>query len=82
MIEAPPYSVPADKAAQLSPWLGDGLLAHYAGDEVLPADADAESQLLLASPDAVEKLSGTMLRSIWTDLPPPDNDVTLDLAAR
>jgi len=82
LIEAPPYSVPAEKAALLSPWLGDGLLAHYAGDEVMPADANTESQLLLSSPDTVEKLSGTMLRSIWTDLPPPDNDVTLDLSAR
>jgi hypothetical protein len=82
LIEAPPYSVSATDAGQLAPWLGDGLVAHYAGDEVMPADALAMSQTLKASGDSVKVLSGTMLQSIWTDLPPPDNTVTLDLAAR
>jgi hypothetical protein len=66
----------------LSPWLGDGLVAHYAGDEVMPADALAESQTLLSTGSFVEQLSGTMLQSIWTDLTPADNTITLDLAAR
>jgi hypothetical protein len=72
---------PAD-AGDLAPFLGDGLVAHYAGDEVMPADAAAKAQTLMASTDFVMKLSGTMLQSIYTDLPPPDNTVTLDLAAR
>jgi hypothetical protein len=82
VIEAPPYSLWAESAARISPWLGDGLVAHYAGDEVMPADAQAEVQTLLSSTDFVEQLSGAMLQSIWTDLPPSDNTVTLDLAAR
>ena len=82
LIEAPPYSIPADEAANISPWLGDGLVAHYAGDEVMPAAALAESQTLLAASTLVEQLAGTMLQNIYTDLPPPDNTVTLDLAAR
>jgi hypothetical protein len=82
LIQAPPCSIPADEAATLSPWLGDGLVAHYAGDEVMPADALAESQTLLVAPSFVEQLSGSMLQSIWTNLPPADNTVTLDLAAR
>jgi hypothetical protein len=82
LIEAPPYSVAPADASQLAPWLGDGLVAHYAGDEVMPADALAESQTLKASSSGVMQLSGAMLQSIWTDLPPPDNVVTLDLAAR
>jgi hypothetical protein len=82
LIEAPPYSMSAETAARISPWLGDGLVAHYAGDEVMPADAQAEVQTLLSSTDFVEQLSGAMLQSIWTDLPPSDNTVTLDLAAR
>ena len=82
LIEAPPYSVSPSDAGDLSPWLGDGLVAHYAGDEVMPADAAAKAQTLKSSSDFVMNLSGTMLQSIYTDLPPPDNTVTLDLAAR
>lgn len=81
LITQPPYSLAPDKAAALAPWLGDGLVAHYAGDEVMPADARAESQVLLATPDFVQQLAGTMLQSIWTDLAPADNTITLDLAA-
>ena len=82
LIQAPPYDMPPEQAASVAPWLGDGLLGHYAGDEVMPAPALAESQALLAAPTPVEQLSGIMLRSIWTDLLPGDNTVTLDLAAR
>ena len=48
----------------------------------MPADALAESQTLLSTGSFVEQLSGTMLQSIWTDLTPADNTITLDLAAR
>jgi DNA repair exonuclease SbcCD nuclease subunit len=82
LVEAPPYSMAAADASQLAPWLGDGLVAHYAGDEVMPADAQATVQTLVSSGDNVRSLAGVMLRSIWTDLPPLDNAVTLDLAAR
>jgi len=82
LIEAPPYSVTPADAADLAPYLGDGLLAHYAGDEIMPALAAAKAQTLMSSTDFVMKLSGTMLQSIYSDLPPPDNALTLDLAAR
>jgi hypothetical protein len=83
LISAPPYSL-AD-ASSIAPWLGDGLVAHYAGDENLmstePA-AQGEIQTLQSSTSTFVKLAGTMLQSIWTDLPPADNTVTLDLSAR
>jgi hypothetical protein len=82
LVEAPPYSMPIERATVIAPWLGDGLVARCAGDEVMPADALTESQTLRASSAFVEQLSGTMLQSIWTDLPPADNQVTLDLAPR
>ena len=82
LVEAPPYALPADEATTLSPWLGDGLVAHYAGDEVLPASVDTEAHTLTSSAGFVEQLAGTMLRSIYSDLPPADNTVTLDLTAR
>jgi len=41
-----------------------------------------EVQTLLSSGVGVEALTGAMLQSIWTDLPPADNAVVLDLASR
>jgi hypothetical protein len=82
LIEAPPYSIAFEDAAQIAPWLGDGLVAHYVGDEVMPAAVPAEIQTLLGSPGFAKQLAGAMLASIYNDLPPPDNTVTLDLAKR
>jgi hypothetical protein len=79
IIQSPPYSLPAERATTLAPWLADGLLAHYVGDEVMPAEVGPQVQSL-ATGGFYEQLAGTMLSSIWTDLPPPDNDVILDLA--
>ena len=42
----------------------------------------SEIQTLQSSTSTFVKLAGTMLQSIWTDLPPADNTVTLDLSAR
>jgi hypothetical protein len=82
LIETPPSSLSPDDAAQIAPWLDDGLVAHYAGDEVMPADALAESQTLALSTDFIKQLSGVMLQSIYTDLQPTDNTVTIDRATR
>lgn len=81
LVQSPPYSLSAERAATLSPWLADGLLAHYVGDEVMPAEVSAEVQSLATTTSLYEQLAGVMLQSIWTDLPPPDNDVTINLAA-
>jgi predicted phosphodiesterase len=82
LVQAAPYSMSATDAAQVAPWLGDGLVAHYVGDEVMPAEAQPHIQTLMAAPELTKKLAGAMLQSIWTDLPPPDNMATFDLAAR
>ncbi len=76
------YEITDSQAAEVSPWLADGLVAHYAGDEVMPANVPGEIAKLLTSGVSVQLLAGVMLQSIWTDLPPTDNTVTLDLAAR
>jgi predicted phosphodiesterase len=80
LLQTPPYALPADRAAALAPWLGDGLMAHYEGDEVMPAEVRAQSQSLFASSSTVEALAGAMLQSIWTDLPTADNNIMIDLS--
>jgi 3',5'-cyclic AMP phosphodiesterase CpdA len=82
LITVPPYSISADQAQQISPWMAEGLVAHYAGDEVMSSDTQADIQTLRATGDIHTALAATMLQSIWTDLPPPDNNLTLDLATR
>jgi hypothetical protein len=82
LIAAPPYSISADQAQQISPWMAEGLLAHYAGDEFMSSDTQVNIQTLRSTGDIHTALAATMLTSIWTDLPPPDNNLTLDLAAR
>ncbi|MBN2371626.1 MAG: metallophosphoesterase [Vicinamibacteria bacterium] len=82
LIQSPPYSLPAKRAAEIAPWLADGLVAHYLGDEAISPDVRAQIQSLFVSGRLVEQLAAVMLQSIWTDLPPADNDVTLDLAVQ
>jgi len=82
LIAQAKYAITDSEAAEVSPWLADGLVAHYAGDEVIPLDVPAEVQTWLASGIGVELLAGMMLQSIWTDLEPPDNSGILNLATR
>ncbi len=82
VLQAPPYSIPADVVTRILPWLVDATVAHYAGDEVMPASVPGEVQSLLSSGSSVQMMAGTMLRSIWTDLPPSDNHLVINLAER
>jgi 3',5'-cyclic AMP phosphodiesterase CpdA len=82
LITVPPYSISADQAQQISPWMAEGLLAHYVGDEFMSSDTQANIQTLRSTGDIHTALAATMLQSIWTDLPPPDNNLTLHLATR
>ncbi len=60
----------------------DAIMRALVSAEVMPADVPGEVQTLRAAPDLPTQLAATMLASIWTDLPPPDNNVSLDLATR
>ena len=62
--------------------MAEELVAHYADDEVMPADMQANIPPLRAAPGISTQLAATMLASVWTDLPQPDDNLTLDLATR
>lgn len=64
------------QAAVIAPWVVDGLMANYAGDENPDANTQALLAYLLGSPDPLHTL-GTLLYTLWYDLPP--GDATLDL---
>jgi 3',5'-cyclic AMP phosphodiesterase CpdA len=75
MLMAEPYNVLADLAGQISPVFADAMLAHLAGDEVITPEAEGSIEAIGAySPD----LAGILL-GLYTDLPPSDNELFVDL---
>jgi 3',5'-cyclic AMP phosphodiesterase CpdA len=75
MLMSPPYYVPEDVATQIAPVFAEAMLAHFAGDETISAEANAAIQSVSEiSPD----LAGIIL-GLYTDLPPKDNELEVDL---
>jgi predicted phosphodiesterase len=75
MLMSAPYNVPEDVATQISPVFAEAMMAHFAGDETLSAEANEEIQAISAiSPDLANIIYG-----LYTDLPPKDNDLIVDL---
>ena len=62
------YGVPAPSAVGWAPFFTEAMMAHYAGDENLTHEVPA-----LPPP-----LNGA-LYSLWSDLPPSDNQFTVDM---
>ena len=77
MLSTPPYNIPGASinALGLDRILANAFVAHYAGDETPTATDNAEIQ---AVKTAIPTLGGA-LQSVWTDLPPADNNITIDL---
>jgi 3',5'-cyclic AMP phosphodiesterase CpdA len=67
------YNAPASLATFAAPIFRDGIMAHFAGDEQLPADQLALiNQLSGYSPELA-----AIVTSLWTDTGVPDNNVTI-----
>jgi predicted phosphodiesterase len=75
MLMNEPYNVPEEMATQIAPVFAGAMLAHLGGDETITSDTDAQIQAIAAiSPDLANILYGLL-----TDLPPTDNELTVDL---
>ena len=74
------YGVDGPEAQKLAAQVAQAVVAHMAGDEKLPAGQPAiqENGLSLRAWIGVQVMKG-LVESLWKDLPPPDNNVTLDL---
>ncbi len=74
------YGVDGAEAQKLAAQVARAVVAHMAGDEKLPAGQPAiqENGLSPMAWIGVE-LRKDLVDSLWKDLPPPDNNVTLDL---
>ena len=58
MLMSPPYYVPEDLATQIAPVFAEAMLAHFAGDEIISAEANAAIQ-------SVSEISPIWLVSFW-----------------
>jgi hypothetical protein len=75
------FGVPASQAQALAPLVSTAWVTHYAGDET-PSPVDIYTySALKASPDPLTQAMGYALQSLWTDLPPSDNSLTIDLTS-
>ena len=75
MLMSPPYNVPEMYATMVAPVFSKAMMAHFAGDETISAETNAEIEFVYGiSPDL-----GNILYGFYTDLPPSDNDLVIDL---
>jgi 3',5'-cyclic AMP phosphodiesterase CpdA len=75
MLSYPPYSVPSQYIADIAPLFRNAFMAHCAGDEHITPEEQAKV-------DYVGQLSPELkmvLESLWTDLPPSDNQYKADM---
>jgi 3',5'-cyclic AMP phosphodiesterase CpdA len=74
------YKVKQAEAEKLAAQVAQAFLAHYAGDENLPPGQEAIQTSGLSLPGwVVVNFRKDLVVGLWHDLPPPDNNVTIDL---
>ena len=74
------YKVDQAEAEKLAEQVAQAFIAHYAGDENLPAGQEAMQTSGLSLPGWVVVIfRKNLVVGLWHDLPPPDNNVTIDL---
>lgn len=72
------FKVSGDDMKVLSPAIARAYAVNLAGDEVKPVNAVPDSGLGIMG-TIVMKVKGKMLEGWYTDLPPADNNITVDL---
>jgi len=74
------YKVSQAEAEKLAAQVAQAFLAHYTGDESLPAGQEALQTRGLSIPGwVVVRFRKDLVIGLWQDLPPPDNNITIDL---
>jgi UDP-2,3-diacylglucosamine pyrophosphatase LpxH len=73
------FQLSQSDAQQFAPHMASGLIAHYEGDESLSPQTRNIIEQLEEDLDLRKQMLGFGLNSIWTDLPPRDNDIIINL---
>lgn len=80
MLTNPPYNLDQPTAEMMAPLMASAFVAHYQGDEGNPIpEHQAIIDMLINSGDPMQVMLGQAIMAIWTDIPPADNNVTIDL---
>ncbi len=75
MFMSEPFELPQENAQYLAPYFAEGFMAHYAGDET----PTTEDLIVIENVSQQNTTIGYALGSLWTDLAPADNTVTITL---
>lgn len=75
MLMAEPYNVPEETAIQIAPVFAQAMLSHFAGDETISAEAAAQIEAIAA----ISQDLANIIYGLYTDLPPTDNQLVVDL---
>jgi 3',5'-cyclic AMP phosphodiesterase CpdA len=73
------YHVPQDDALSIAGFVSEGFVAHYMGDEDVADKPDFDESKLGLWSRAVYSAQKYVVDGLWQDLPPDDNNLTLDL---
>ncbi len=73
------YLVPADEAALLSGQIAEAFAAHFEGDERFTGKEKLKRKGLSFMGSIIMASRGDFIEGLWDDLPPADNDVSIDL---
>jgi len=74
------YKVEPAEADKLAGQVAEAFVAHYTGDETLPAGREAISTNGLSLPGwLVVTMRKDFVQGLWNDLEPADNNITIDL---
>jgi hypothetical protein len=82
LLLAPPYYLSQALAQSLAPAMTEAFESHYQGDEsTRPISAQTQGTIadLRSQGDAMSLLMANSLTAIFTDLPPADNNLTINL---
>jgi len=75
------FGVDSENALKLATQVADAMVAHYAGDELLPAGQPAISAKGTGLKGFLVVFARKgLLTGLWHDLPPADNGITIDLS--
>ncbi len=73
------YGVPEEQAVVVAPFLRNGVMAHYAGDEKIKPDEKKKIAALASMTPPESQFLIDAINSFWTDLPITDNKVHIKL---
>jgi hypothetical protein len=73
------FGIAQEKAEEMTPYLVRGMMAHYAGDESPTEEDLTAAQTYMQDSDPIIAMVGSVLNSLWSELPPSDTSPILNL---